>query len=143
MKVVINQCYGGFGLSHEAVMRYLELAGKKVWPETTGKFAELTGPTYWLAPPEERTGILSDDEFRSAPIETRKASNKRYGEITVYPRDIRRDDPLLVRVVEEMGEKANGRCAELTVVEIPDGVDWEVSEYDGMERVEEKHRSWP
>ena len=32
-KIVINDCYGGFGLSHEAVMRYLELTGQDVWPE--------------------------------------------------------------------------------------------------------------
>lgn len=26
MKIVINKCYGGFSLSHEAIMRYAELA---------------------------------------------------------------------------------------------------------------------
>ena len=53
-----------------------------------------------------------------------------------------RNHPMVVRVVEELGSAANGRCAELTVVEIPDDVNWEISEYDGMERVAEKHRSW-
>ena len=28
MKVVINICYGGFGLSEEAIERYKELSGK-------------------------------------------------------------------------------------------------------------------
>ena len=32
MKVVINACYGGFGLSHKAIMRYAELKGFKLYP---------------------------------------------------------------------------------------------------------------
>jgi len=32
MKVVINTCYGGFGLSHEATLRYYGLKGIKVYP---------------------------------------------------------------------------------------------------------------
>ena len=54
-----------------------------------------------------------------------------------------RDDPNLVRVVECLGsEQASGRCAYLEVIEIPDDVEWEIMEYDGMEWVAEKHRTW-
>jgi len=53
-----------------------------------------------------------------------------------------RDHALLVRVVEELGDKASGRCADLKVVEIPDDVEWEIDEYDGSEHVAEKHRTW-
>jgi hypothetical protein len=28
------------------------------------------------------------------------------------------------------------------VVEIPDDVNWQVEEYDGMEHIAEKHRTW-
>jgi len=51
--------------------------------------------------------------------------------------------PLLVRVVEEMGEKANGRFAKLEIIEIPDDIKFEIDEYDGFESIHEKHRSWP
>jgi len=30
----------------------------------------------------------------------------------------------------------------LKIVDIPDGVEWEIEEYDGMEWVAEKHRTW-
>lgn len=48
----------------------------------------------------------------------------------------------LVTVVEELGEKAWGESARLKVVEIPDDVEWEIAEYDGIEWIAEKHRTW-
>ena len=59
-----------------------------------------------------------------------------------YCRDIPRDDPDLVKVVKKLGKAANGGCAELDIVTIPDDVEWEIDEYDGMEHVAEKHRTW-
>lgn len=56
--------------------------------------------------------------------------------------DIARNDPKLVECVEKLGEEANGAYAELKVVEIPDDVNWEIGEYDGLEWVEEIHRRW-
>lgn len=57
-------------------------------------------------------------------------------------RDVDRDDPYLVQVVREMGRDANGRFAELKIVEIPADVEWGIEEYDGSEWVAEKHRTW-
>jgi hypothetical protein len=48
----------------------------------------------------------------------------------------------LVQVVEELGKEANGNYAKLEIIEIPDDVDWEIDEYDGMEHIAEKHRTW-
>jgi hypothetical protein len=56
--------------------------------------------------------------------------------------DIERNDQHLVRVVEELGDDANGRFSELKVVDIPDDVEWQIDEYDGAEWVAEKHRTW-
>lgn len=53
-----------------------------------------------------------------------------------------RTNSLLIETVEALGKEANGKYAELKIVEIPDDVDWEITEYDGWETVEEKHRSW-
>ena len=90
MKIVINTCYGGFGLSKEALALY----------------------------------------------------NERAGTVITYERDIERNNPILVEIVEQLGEAANGDFAELKVVEIPDDVQWQVEEYDGNEWVAEKHRTW-
>jgi len=73
-------------------------------------------------------------------------ARKRYEELSghKYPGDynIQRDDPILIRVVEELKEKVNGDCARLKIVEIPYDVDWQIEEYDGNEWVAEKHRTW-
>lgn len=53
-----------------------------------------------------------------------------------------RNDPKLIEVVEQLGDKANGANARLNIVEIPDDVDWIIQEYDGVEWVAEKHRTW-
>lgn len=92
MKVVINKCYGGFGLSDEA----LEL-GRKL------------------------------------------SKNQEWGERQY---DMKRHNKMLVRVVEQLGEKSWGECAKLKVVEIPDGTKYEIDEYDGMECIAETHRAW-
>jgi hypothetical protein len=137
-KVVISVCHGGFSLSEAGIYRYAEIAGITLYPEKD-KYGFMG---YWIVPEEERTGLLSDEEFLRAPLEDRAASNKRHGALRFYDRDLKRDDSVLVQVVEELGKEANGRFASLKVVEIPDDVEWEIQEYDGLEWVSEKHRTW-
>ena len=88
MKVVINRCFGGFGLSELAAHR-LEAAG-----------------------------------------------------VPVYLSDIDRSNPILVAIVEELGELANDSYADLKVVEIPEYISWEIYNDDGIESIHEKHRAW-
>ncbi len=61
--------------------------------------------------------------------------------------DIGRDDPVLIQVIESVGvENAGGMHSSLRIVEIPDDVPedgWIIQEYDGIEWVAEKHRTWP
>ena len=56
--------------------------------------------------------------------------------------DAFRCDPAVIQAVVELGEEANGGFAELKVVEIPDGIDWTIEEYDGIEWIAEVHRTW-
>lgn len=88
MKVVINGCYGGYGLS-EAALDYLGLDHKN------------------------RYAFAGD-----------------------------RTNPKLVECVEKLGEAASTLHSALYVVEIPDDVKWTITEYDGVEQVEEVHRVW-
>lgn len=54
-----------------------------------------------------------------------------------------RTDPILISVIEDLGsEKVSGEWARIKIIEIPDDVDWQIGEYDGIEWIEEKHRTW-
>jgi len=143
MKIVINECYGGFGLSKEACQRYFDLKGQQVWIEVDKKLPALDMFTVWLVSPEERLEIKEGEAFYKMSNDERSDYNWKYSQQTWY-RDYKlaRNDPILVQVVEEMGDKASGRCAKLAIVEIPDDVEWIVEEHDGMEWVAEKHRIW-
>ena len=102
MKIVINDDFGGFGLSKMAIESYASRKGL-----TLGKWNQTYG--YY-------------DDFMD--------------------RDIPRNDKDLVEIVESLGNLANGFCASLRIVEIPDGVEWHISEYDGIEHIAENHRTW-
>jgi hypothetical protein len=56
--------------------------------------------------------------------------------------EVARDDAALVAIVEEMGEASWGDHARLKVVSIPEGVKWQIEEYDGAEHIAEVHRTW-
>lgn len=152
-KLVVNRCYGGFSLSPLAIKKLAELKGKDCY------FFELVvngegDDRYIPVSLEEATNNVFMVVAYSVPnpqgYELDKAdkdglykeANKRAEKISLDSRPEKRDDPDLIKVVEELGVKANGSHAELEIVKIPDDVDWVIGEYDGMETVEEKHRSW-
>jgi len=143
-KVVINNCFGGFGLSNKAVKMYAKELGKDLF------FYKQT--KYSFNSEDEKDGytkVNEDDEKNSLftfPL------TEDLGEIiNTYPEDsyfstyeIEKDRSnfILIQIIEELGKEANGRCASLKIIEIPDDVEYEIDDYDGMESVSEVHRSW-
>jgi hypothetical protein len=132
-KVAINRCYGGFGLSKTAILRYGELKGITIY-HVPDKFCD----SYYLCPPEEYEAVYAEDCKTPNGPGRFTASNALYFSVD----DIPRDDPILIRVIEELGETANGPFAELKIVEIPESIEFEIDDYDGMESIHERHRSW-
>lgn len=120
MKVAINRCYGGFGLSPAAFEKILERKGID-YEKTPAKHAFRDNDSdYWLAGQVgENDGYLSDYDFCQ-----------------------NRSDPDLIAVIEELGEEAWGWAAEIAIVDVPDDVKWHIDEYDGLEHVAEDHRTW-
>lgn len=133
MKIVINVCHGGFDLSHKAVMRYAELKGIKLYPFIDESYKKIYGEKATVDNPR----VLI--HYTISPV---KEESEMIDEIYFSPRDIPRDNSCLIKVIEELGEEANGLCAKLKIVEIPDDVKWEIEEYDGVEWISEAHRKW-
>jgi hypothetical protein len=113
MKVVINADFGGFSLSDDAMRMYSDLAGLNL----VGQVSNFGHTIFYL------DGVIEDES-------------------AFWEGDIPRDDENLVKVVETLGSAANGNYSRLKVVEIPDGVNWFIEEYDGREHVAERHRTW-
>jgi len=119
-KVVINTEFGGFGLSDEAFALILQRKGIE-YETTPAKFT------------------FRDDELDFYEKGHVGDENHLLWDHMFYDN---RTDPDLVEVVEQLGQKANGMWAVLKIVEVPDDVEWDVTEYDGREWVAEKHRTW-
>lgn len=130
-KVVINRCYGGFGLSEKAVRRYFEIVGKPIFVETKNSF----GTNYYY--------FCEPSEFHKLHLEAKKTGDySKTNDLYFSDYSIERDDPVLIQVVEELCEEANGNHAELRIVEIPDDINYIIEEYDGFESIHEEHRVW-
>jgi hypothetical protein len=56
--------------------------------------------------------------------------------------EIPRDNAILVQIVEQLGDRADGHYSTLKIVEIPAGVEWHIAGYDGLEHIAENHRTW-
>jgi hypothetical protein len=126
-KIVYNACYGGFGLSHEAIMRYAEIKGITLYHTNESGFFN----HYYLCPPDEYERLRAEDETKPIGTSRYARSNAMY----FSPRNIERSDPALVQVVQELGNKASDRYAELTIEDIPAGTLYRIDEYDGFESV--------
>ena len=114
-KIVYNGCFGGFSLSDAGVRRYLELKGI---PFTEVEYKELAYSRVRFRIADLEDG--SPDYFSSYDIEDRA-------------------DPVLVQVVEELREEADGDCANLLIRELDRGTRYRIQEYDGSEWVETEY----
>lgn len=144
MKIVVNKCFGGFGLSTTAKFKYLELKNghkpiiyysdldNKYKPKY-GFFEKLEANT-----PFERISQLENVCMgRLFYCENDEGMRLDYSD-TVYEKgykfELERNDPILVKTVELLGsENASNRYSELKVIEIPDEAHWEIEDYDGQE----------
>lgn len=126
MKVVINKCYGGFGLSTEAFEWLITNRGWRSSPlkKSARNPVDPTAELWHYR--DEKDMVFGKYSFNS---------------FNSYDSDFR-SNPDLVACVEILGDKASGNFASLKVVEIPDGVDYTIEEYDGIESIHEVHRSW-
>ena len=163
MKLVVNKCYGGFDLSARAVARIAEIEGRPCYffnrlagadlytltPTTLNKIETAEKYRYsfnWSAYDIPDISILPNQrEWKSMSDQEQRASNELWSIHSLesrYSYD-KRSTPSLVQAVEELGGCCRiGGLASLRVVTIPDDVEFEIDDYDGIESIHEVHRSW-
>jgi len=125
-------------------MRYGELAGIKFYAYINyrDEKGNIDCKKYIEYHGEEKNRMEYVFYFTKKMTEKQLSDSNKWGDFYWNDRDIDRADPFLVQAVEEFGAEANGGFAELKVIEIPDGVEYEIDEYDGIESIHEKHEVW-
>ena len=151
MKVVINECFGGFGLSVEAIKKLVQLNAKCIKSMTPIEYYGGNKPNYkhsnknwaedWKKDFEEYIDIGDGFKGHNREFNIYDEKTDLLYNFEKYDGETRADENL-IKVVEELGEKSWGGYAELKIVEIPDNINWTIRDYDGMETIEEEHRSW-
>lgn len=139
MKIVLNGCYGGFGLSYEAMALYWHAKNRDLYfYRDISKYDDYTKVHQY-----ERISLADIQRSRNTWTGFIYCTTEDQGELlnhfpedVVSDRDIDRTDPILISVVETMGPKAaSGRFASLFIEEIPNGTQYKIDEYDGLEEL--------
>ena len=142
MKIAINRCYGGFSLSDKAIEMIMKRKGlecyryvqtKYSYKDGVNEYTKITGDN-----PKCRS-LFVDYLTRDLGDTTNKLPDDAFW---YYGSELARTDSDLISVIEELGDDASGNCGDIRIIEIPNGVDYEINDYDGMESVHEVHRSW-
>lgn len=136
MKIAINGCYGGFGLSCMAEKMICDKKGMGFYlyelvQDGYYKFLEYSDsikPNIYVILNKYVGDMFQEEDMDHSLI--------------WYSYCIDRTDKDLIETVEELGEKASGYASYIHIVEIPDDVQYEITDYDGYETIHEKHRSW-
>ena len=111
-KIVINEDFEGLNLTEKAVKRLIELGCEEV---------------------------LQEWEFLKKYLE-QSLGKVNFDLLVLSNPSIKRDNKLLVQVIEELGEEASEET--LKIIEIPDNVEWHLVSSKGSEWIAEKHRTW-
>lgn len=137
-EIVVNKCYGGFSLSHKGIMLYSQKKGMNITPYSGG-FGD---DVYTRVEEGEENDISYVSIYYTTKDFGDTCTKDQLNDNYFSTYEVDRDDPILVEVVKELGEDANGSYANLCITEIPDGVKWQIEEYGGQEWIAEQHRTW-
>ena len=153
MKVILNKCYGGFGISPMAYKLYAEKKGIELYPyiedvsNYLSKGETIYNKTDWTDERLNRTLITHyfTKDLGESIVENENNKSEiyeLYRNYNLYINSKYRTDPVLIEVVEELGGKADGRYADLQIVEIPDGMIYDIDDYDGIETLHAPVQTW-
>lgn len=153
MKIILNKCFGGFGISSKAYKLYSEKKRIKLYPyiEDNSNYISkreiIFNKADWNFEALDKellvhyfTKDLGDSIIENSENETE--FNKLYSKYNLYIDTEYRTDPILIEVVEELKADANNRFSNLCVVEIPDNLNYVIDDYDGKETLHEYVKTW-
>ena len=135
MKVVVNRCFGGFGISNKAL---LELIKRNF------KYVEKINVYSYCKNKDEisRDFMEFDSEYKQHRYMNMLLKNDDLYMLKDRYLENFRSDPDLIDIIEKLGEESFGKHADLEIVNVPDDIKWYIDDYDGRETIREEHRCW-
>ncbi len=120
MKIVINNQYGGFGLSLLAIREYLILKGKKDIHFYETKIEDDKVIFNKIENIQENESIFTYCFLKDfgKSIEGEKISDEDFKKYSFNIRNIERTDKDLIVVIEKLKEKVNTSCSTLKIIEM-------------------------
>lgn len=141
-KVVINIKHGGFGLSQTGLEMLAKLKNQKELHHYRLNFESRNYEKVSAKESDsERVMFVSSFTEDFGPSFSEDDAGEFFDK-HLYSNDTKRHDVDLVKVVESLGNKADGPFSKLKIVEIPKEVDYKIEEYDGWEWIAEVHQTW-
>lgn len=142
-KVILNKCYGLFRVSPKGYSLYAEKIGKNLYYYRGNHDAENT-LTYTKENLSEfiknEPALLYFYSFvdHGEKIIHSSFDDKREGCLVLDEKH--RLDPVLIEVIEELGDEASSHFSNLQIVEIPNDVieDYMIDDYDGFEMLHKR-----
>lgn len=135
MKIILNKCYGGFDVSDAAYRLYAKKKGVNLYNYNN----DIKLDTYVKG--KSRFGD-SDCYFTKDYGPKVHKKDIDWAHDFLYLNSRNRTDPVLIEVIEELGENASGPCGRLVVVDIPDDMDWVIDNFDGIETLRANVPVW-
>lgn len=137
-KVILNKCFGGFDVSPKAYQLYAIYKGyshlyKYLPNNETYKLVDLF---------DEHFVCFYVTKYFGKEISKNDILKEDWEKHILYLNDNNREDDILIKVVEELGDEASGRFGQLVVVQIPDDLDYVIDNYDGIETLHARVETW-
>lgn len=130
-KVLINACYGGFGcFSEEAIKLYQQLGGQMK--------VHLEGHDRQIIESDEDDvdDVIIDIPYYRFYFTISEHSNQSLSHLYNEDEDTMiRTDPILLQVVEQLGDKASANYSRHIIEVVPDDFEYYIDEYDGCESI--------
>lgn len=147
MKVAINGCFGGYGLSARAIVEIAKRKGIKLYMYTrdcegAGLYFEDYKRIDYFDSQLSVTYTTVDNGESVSRNDIHDTYDDWMMDIDNITGEWSRTDPDVIAVIEELGDEASDDYSAVYVVEIPDDVKFTIDSYDGRETIEEVHRSW-
>ena len=143
-KVILNKSYGGFDVSKEVYKEYAKRLNLDLFAYEIDFVHNADSTRVYYVRKDFDICLDTFAKYTTKDLGDRVLASKLDDNFVLNLDETHREDELLIQIVEELGDKADGKFGCLKVVEIPDDVaeDYVIDDYDGIETLHKRVQEW-